>query len=121
MEVSAIITETGTAVVVSGDYDVDFSLETIEEDEIIAEVAAELGLSIEEVEDIITIVNNIGKPKIIVREVGGEIVRVSVEYEGIETDFVLGIIDPSATYKEIWKRTGINQSIVEDVVVWIVE
>lgn len=121
MEVKVVISDSGTEVVVTGDYETNFSLDIADEDEIKEAVAAELGLSMNEVEDIITIVNNIGKPEIYVSEQGGEIVRVTVTQDGIETKFVLGIIDEDATVREIRKRTDINESVIRDVMVWVVE
>ena len=78
-------------------------------------------MSLKEVDAIITIVNNIGKPQIHISEQGGEIVRVTVTQDGIETKFVLGIIDVDATVREIQKRTAINESVIRDVMVWVVE
>lgn len=118
LTITATIDETGTQVAISGDLTDSFALDTDDEDEIIKEVAAELGMTESEVEDTIKIINNIGKPRITVLEEGGEIVRVTVLYEGIETKFVLGITDYDATVNEIWKRTGINQSIIDDVINW---
>jgi len=104
-----------THVTVTGDVQDSFDLEVTDLAGITAAIAAELGMPESDVADVLTL-KNANALQIQVSIEGNEVAFITVKQNGQTQKITLAVTDELVIIKEVAKRTGIDQAVVEETI-----